>query len=137
MRDGRIFINLGGLQPRGPGTAEGGAKMPPLVNVNAAIMCAHGGKVMLIAKQTSVTAGGAPVLCEGDLVAAPIVGCAPPPSPGTKPCTMVVSTLPGGTSLKAMAGGRPVHVQTLSGLTDGVPPAPILVTSPGQTTVQG
>ena len=35
--------------------------MPPLVNVNAAIMCAHGGKVMLIPKQTIVTAGGAPV----------------------------------------------------------------------------
>jgi hypothetical protein len=111
--------------------------MPPLVNVNAVIMCAHGGKVMLVPKQTVVTAGGAPVLCEGDLVGAPIVGCAQPPSPGTKPCTMVASTLPGGTSLKAVAGGRPVHVQTLSGLTDGVPPAPIMVTSPGQMTVQG
>ena len=52
------------------------------------------------------------------------MGCAQPPSPGTKPCTLVVSTLPGGSSLKAMAGGRPVHVQTLSGMTDGVPPAP-------------
>ena len=31
--------------------------MPPLVNVNAAIMCAHGGKVMLVPKQTIVTAG--------------------------------------------------------------------------------
>ena len=59
-------------------------------------MCVHGGKVMLVPKQTIVIAGGA-VLCEGDLVGAPIVGCAQPPSPGTKPCTTVVSTLPGGT----------------------------------------
>src|SRR3954447_22227862 len=136
MRDGRIFINLGGLQPRGPGTAEGGAKMPPLVNVNAAIMCAHGGKVMLIAKQTSVTAGGAPVLCEGDLVGAPIVGCAQPPSPGTKPCTMVVSTLPGSSSPTVMVLGRPVLLQTLQGMTDGVPPGMLMVANPGQATVQ-
>src|SRR3954453_3530532 len=111
--------------------------MPPVVTSNATIMCVHGGQVTLIPKQTQVMIQGGAVLCEGDLVGAPIVGCAQPPSPGTKPCTLVVSTLPGGSSLKAMAAGRPIHVQTLSGITDGVPPAPILVTSPGQTTVQG
>ena len=66
---------------------------------------------MLIPKQTSRHRRWRPVLCEGDLIGAPIVGCAEPPTPGTKPCTMVVSTLPGGTSLKAMAGGRPVHAR--------------------------
>ena len=32
----------------------------------------------------------------GDVIGAPIVGCAQPPTPATKPCTTVVSTLPGG-----------------------------------------
>jgi hypothetical protein len=111
--------------------------MPPLVNVNAVITCAHGGQVTLIPKQAKVMAGGSPVVCETDLIGAPIIGCAQPPSPSTKPCTMVVSTLPGGSSLKALASGKPIHVQTLSGMTDGVPPAPIMVMSAGQTTVQG
>jgi hypothetical protein len=31
----------------------------------------------------------------------------------------------------------PAHTQTLSGLTDGVPPGAIMVVDPGQATVQG
>jgi hypothetical protein len=93
--------------------------------------------VTLIPKQTQVMIQGGAVLCEPDLVGAPIVGCAQPPSPSTKPCTMVVSTLPGSTSLKVIVGGRPAYVATLNGLTDGVPPGALIVTSPGQMTVQG
>jgi hypothetical protein len=111
--------------------------VPPIVTSNAVIMCAHGGQVTLIPKQTQVTIQGGAVLCEPDLMGSPIIGCAQPPSPSTKPCTMVVSTLPGSTSLKVMVGGRPAYVATLSGLTDGVPPGAIMVTSPGQTVVQG
>jgi len=111
--------------------------MPPIVTSSATILCAHGGQVTLIPKQMQVLAGGAPVLCEPDLVGSPIIGCAQPPSPGTKPCTTVVSTLPGSTSLKVMAGGRPAYTAALTGLTDGVPPGAIMVVSPGQTSVQG
>lgn len=111
--------------------------MPPIVTSSATILCAHGGQVTLIPKQTQVLAGGAPVLCEPDLVGSPIVGCAQPPSPGTKPCTTVVSTLPGSASLKVMVGGRPAYTAALTGLTDGVPPGAIMVVSPGQTSVQG
>ena len=111
--------------------------MPPIVTSNASIMCIHGGQVTLIPKQTQVTIQGGAILCEGDLVGAPIVGCAQPPSPGTKPCTMVVSTLPGSTSLKVMVSGRPAYVATLSGVTDGVPPGTIIVSYPGQAIVQG
>ena len=89
--------------------------MPLIVTQNAAIMCAHGGQVMLIPTQTKVLIPGGPVLCEGDLVGAPIVGCAQPPSPGTKPCTIVVSTCPARPSLKVMVGGRPAYVATLTG----------------------
>jgi hypothetical protein len=111
--------------------------MPPVVTSNAVIMCAHGGQVTLIPKQTQVTIQGGPVLCEPDLVGAPIVGCAQPPSPSTKPCTMVVSTLPGSSSMKVMVGGRPAYVSTLNGITDGVPPGALIVASPGQTVAQG
>ena len=111
--------------------------MPPLVTSNATILCAHGGRVTLIPRQMQVLAGGGPVLCEPDLVGAPIVGCLQPPSTNTKPCTMVVSTLPGSTSLKVMAGGRPAYIATLTGMTDGVPPGAIMVVDPGQVTTQG
>jgi hypothetical protein len=79
---------------------------------------------------------GAPVLCEPDLVGAPIVGCAQAPSPSTKPCTTVVSTLPGSTALKVLVAGRPAYVATLQGITDGVPPGTLTVANPGQTSVQ-
>lgn len=111
--------------------------MPPIVTSDATIICAHGGQVVLIPRQGTVTVQGGAVLCEPDLVGAPIAGCAQPASPGSKPCTTVVSTLPGSTSLKAFVGGRPAYLATLSGLTDGVPPGSITVISPGQTTVQG
>jgi hypothetical protein len=110
--------------------------MPPLVTTAATIMCIHGGQVMLTPRQTTVLAGGSPVLREGDLSGAPIVGCLQPPSPGTKPCTMVISTLPGSASTHVMAAGAPVLLQTLSGITDGVPPGAIMVASPGQATAQ-
>jgi hypothetical protein len=111
--------------------------MPPVVTANAQITCAHGGHVTLIPKQTIVLLQGGAVLCEPDLVGSPIVGCAQAPSPSTKPCTTVVSTLPGSTSLKVAVQGRPAYVATLSGLTDGVPPSPLIVVSPGQTLVEG
>jgi hypothetical protein len=110
--------------------------MPPIVTSNAQIMCAHGGQVKVMPRQTVAQISGGMILCEGDLMGAPILGCPVPPSPGSKPCTTVVSTLPGSTSLKVNVQGRPVHVASLSGLTDGVPPAPIMVANPGQVKVQ-
>jgi hypothetical protein len=92
---------------------------------------------MLVPRQGVVLIQGAPVMCVPDLMGAPIVGCAQPPSPTTKPCTTVVSTLPGSWSLKVLVGGRQPYVASLSGLTDGVPPSPIMVVFPGQTLVQG
>lgn len=109
--------------------------MPQVVTTNARIVCSHGGQVTLIPKNPTVTAGGAPVVRETDLVGAPIVGCAQAPSTNTKPCTMVVSTLPGGSAPLVAAGGMPVHIDSLSGVTDGVPPGTISVVSAGQATV--
>jgi hypothetical protein len=110
--------------------------MPLVLTSAASIQCTHGGRVQAMAKQQTVTAGGSPVLCEGDLRGAPIAGCAQPASTTTKPCTTLVSTLPGSASLKVQVGGKGVHLMTLSGITDGVPPGSVMVTSAGQMTVQ-
>jgi hypothetical protein len=104
----------------------------------ARIMCVHGGQVTIIPKQTQILAGGSPVLCFGDLEGSPIVGCTVPPTPATKPCTVLVSTIPipgVGVSATVKAMGRPVLLGGIQGVTDGVPPGTILVAFPGQTTV--
>ncbi len=112
--------------------------MPPLITSSATIMCAHGGRVMLIPRQFKVMAQGAPVMCVPDLMGAPIAGCAQPVTPaGTKPCTTVAATFPGSWSLKVLVMGRPAYVATLTGLTDGIPPSPLIVAFPGQVRVHG
>jgi hypothetical protein len=112
----------------------------PIVTTAAKIMCAHGGQVTLIPKQMKVLAGGAPVLCVGDLVGSPIVGCAQPPTPATAPCLVVASEIPipmVGMSPKVLVGGKPVLLAGINGITSGVPPSPLIVAFPGQTTVMG
>ena len=110
--------------------------MPLIVTANAAITCMHGGQVAPNVSQQKVLIEGGPVLCDGDLVGAPIEGCPQPSSPGSKPCTSVVSTLPGSASLKVKVGSKGVYLSMLQGVTDGVPPAGLIVVDPGQTTVQ-
>ena len=107
-----------------------------VVTTNARIMCAHGGQVTLAPRQTTVTIQGAPVLRETDLMGAPIMGCAQPPTVSSKPCTTVVAILPGGSAPTVAVGGMPAHLDALSGMTDGVPPGTVSVVSAGQTTVQ-
>ena len=112
--------------------------MQPVVTANATIQSVHGGRVTIVPRQTTVLVSGAgPVLCEPDLVGAPIIGC-PLASPGTKPCTTVVSTLPVvSTSLQLAIGGRPAYVAAVNGVTDSVPPGVLIVVDPGQTLVHG
>ena len=112
----------------------------PIVNAAAQIMCAHGGKVTVIPKQVKVLAGGQPVLCVGDLVGSPIVGCAQPTTAVTVQCTAVASEIPipmVGMSLKVLVNGKPVLLAGINGVTSGVPPSPLIVAFPGQVTVLG
>ena len=102
----------------------------------AVLQCAHGGRVQVVARDRRTTADGSPLVCEPDLEGAPIVGCAQPPSPSTKPCTMLAKVLPGSSSLRVRAGGRAVYLETLTGITDGVPPAPVVVAAAGQTSAR-
>ena len=110
--------------------------VPPLLTTNGTVLCSHGGRVTLIPRQAQIQATNGQVLCEPDLVGAPIVGCPVAPSMSTKPCTTVVSTLPGSTSLKVTVGGRPAYTASVSGITDGVPPGSIMVVDPGAPTVE-
>jgi hypothetical protein len=107
--------------------------MPSVVTTAATIMCPHGGRVVLTPRQMQVLVQGSPALCEPDLMGAPIAGCMQPPTPSSKPCTLVVSTMPGSSSLLVKVGGRPVYLNTLTGMTDGVPPGIVTVMSPGST----
>jgi hypothetical protein len=112
----------------------------PIVTSAAKIMCAHGGQVTLIPKQMKVLAGGSPVLCVGDLMGSPIVGCAQPPTPATAPCLAVASEIPipmVGMSPTVLVGGKPVLLAGINGVTTGVPPSPLIVAFPGQTTALG
>ncbi len=109
--------------------------MAPIITSNATIMCVHGGQVVLVPRQLQVTIQGGSVMCEPDLVGSVIAGCTVPPTPASKPCTTVISTLPGSSDPKVLVDGRPAYIATLSGITDGVPPGTILVVDPGQTLV--
>src|SRR5688500_2159654 len=111
--------------------------MAPIVTASAMIMCSHGGTVTLRPGQTQVLIQGGPVLCEPDLIGAPIVGCMQPPTLSTKPCTSVVATNPGSSSPVVIVAGRPAYVASLSGITDGVPPGTISVLNAGQTVAGG
>jgi hypothetical protein len=117
--------------------------MPPLVNANATVLCAHGGTVTLMPRQTKVLAGGSPVLRASDLAGAPILGCALPPSPSSKPCLTVISVAPipgSSVSAKVLVSGEPALIASgpWTAVTDCVPPTPMLnVVSPGQMKVQG
>ncbi len=90
----------------------------------------------MLPRQEKVSIDGGFVLCEGDLLLAPIAGCAQI-GPGLVPCTLIAETLPGSTSLTVMVGGRPVHVQLpIIGITNGNPPGQAIVEFAGQTLVE-
>jgi len=110
----------------------------PIVTSNAKIMCAHGGQVTLIPKQMKVLVGGAPVMCVGDIMGSPIVGCAQPPTPVTAPCLVVASEIPipmVGMSPTVMVMSKPVLLAGINGITSGIPPSPLIVAFPGQVKV--
>ncbi len=111
--------------------------MPPVLTSKAVIQCIHGGKVTIPSHPGRMTIQGSAVLCEGDLVGAPIVACPVVASTNSKPCTTVISTLPGSTSPKLIVSGRPAYVATLQGVTDGLPPGALQVSSPGQVPPSG
>ena len=117
--------------------------MPPLVNANASILCAHGGTVVVTPRQTKVLAGGSPILRASDLAGSVIAGCAIPPSPSSKPGLAVISVAPipgSSVSAKVLVMGEPALIAPgppWTAVTDCVPPTPLLnVVYAGQVKVQ-
>jgi hypothetical protein len=99
-------------------------------------MCNHGGRVVIEPRQTQVLAGGGFVICEPDLIGAPISGCPVKTTAVTSPCLAVVEILPGSTAPTVMVVGRAAYLATLRGITNGRPPGTIVVDSAGQFVVE-
>lgn len=105
------------------------------VTLDGLLQCAHLGKVSLIASQQWVTIGGRPVLVRADPEGRSISGC-PNIGPTIKPCTTTLA-VKAGYSTWVRVDGRPVVLDSVTGLTDGTPPGVVKYhdTSPGQTLV--
>jgi hypothetical protein len=101
---------------------------------DAVLVCNHEtGLVGIKAKHQSwVTIEGRRVLVRNDPVGCPIVGC-PNSGPTIKPCTKTERVEKGYSDLVRI-GGRPVCLDTVTGLTDGTPPLTVHyhVRTPGQ-----
>ena len=104
-----------------------------ILSQQALVLCDHKiGRVTLTASQQFVRVAGVPLLVENDPEGCSIVGC-PNTAPGVVPC---LHTLPvkEGYSEFVRVGGRAVCLDTVTGLTDGVPPGTFRysVKNPGQ-----
>ena len=106
--------------------------MPKVLTAQAQVTCIHHGTVQVAASQQSFTAGGSPVLVMGDMEGKAISGCTLPASTSTTPCSAVVATI-AGVSTMLSAGSSPVLLDTAKGVTNSVPPGTWQVQSAGQT----
>jgi hypothetical protein len=98
--------------------------MPAVLTAASQLVCAHQGQLLVQASTSALTAGGSPVLVQADLLAATVAGCTNN-SPGQKPCLKVTS-ITAGLSRTLTVSGQPVMLETAQGLTDAVPPQPVL-----------
>ena len=108
--------------------------MAPLLNANAMIQCAHGGKFLVVPRGPRSMVGGAPALTVADFPGVISVGCAFNIAGVPTPCVIVAVTA--GMCVKVMDHGAPAVNQTLLCATsNGVPSLP--VASAGQMVVHG
>lgn len=90
------------------------------------VTCGHGGVVQNVPSQQHVTIGGVPVLVEDDPVGRVVLAC-PNYGLSLKPCT-TTRAVRTGYSTFVTVGGRPVCLDTLEGVTDGVDAQVVLYT---------
>lgn len=95
--------------------------MANVLTETSQINCAHAGKVQAAASQSKLRIAGSRVLVLGDIIGAPVAGCATPPNPNTAttPCIAVASAGPQGVAAKLRVGGRGVLLDALRGQTSG------------------
>ncbi|MCW8928902.1 MAG: hypothetical protein OQL19_01535 [Gammaproteobacteria bacterium] len=105
-----------------------------IITQTAVLQCDHlTGIVGIIATQNLVTINNIPILVKGDLISRPIAGCPIPASGGSKPCLTTINEKKGHSQLLFIKG-KAICLESLTGLTDGVPPGTInyTVNSSGQ-----
>lgn len=100
---------------------------------DATLSCAHAaGKVARYASQNFVFVDGSPVMVHGDPAGRTISGC---PNVGLtiKPCQNTLAVQEGYSSLVYIQG-KPICLESVTGLTDGTPPGMVTynVQDPGQ-----
>ncbi|MGX2998573.1 hypothetical protein JNUCC64_30640 [Streptomyces sp. JNUCC 64] len=108
--------------------------MPEVLTTASVLRCAHGGRITVPAGPRALTVAGAPVLVRTDLDAATVTGCPQTnAAAGQSPCLRITALLAGAAATLTV-GGVPVLLASARGLTDGVPPLPVMwrVVSAGQ-----
>lgn len=109
-----------------------------LLTEDADLRCAHDlGKVAITATQNWVRINGRRVLVQNNPEGRTISGC-PNYGPTIKPCTTTLAVQTGYSTF-IYVEGRPVCLDSVTGLTDGTPPGTVQygVRSSGQDTVRG
>jgi hypothetical protein len=104
-----------------------------ILTEDADLRCDHvNGKVGIVPTQALVTINGRRVLVRPDPEGRPIAGC-PMYGAMIKPCTTTLVVRDGYSALLSI-DGRPVCLDTVTGLTDGTPPGTVnyVVRDPGQ-----
>ncbi len=109
--------------------------MPNVLTAGGAIVCSHGAKVIPAPPpQAKLLIDGQPALVQPSLAPGTVVpGTCPNnnPSLGLKACTTVTANA--GMATKLVVDGKPVLLDTATGITDSTPPGTLKVTSAGQT----
>ncbi len=109
--------------------------MGQVLIVSSIVACPHSPGHASVSSGTKLTIGGNKVLVLAGVQGASVSGCTEltDSNTGTHTCTTVLSA--SGTASKLTAGGAPVALDSLTGTTDGLSPAPAMlsVSSVGQS----
>jgi hypothetical protein len=108
--------------------------VPPLLNANAVIQCAHGGKFVVVPRGPRPLVGGAPALNVQDFPGVISAGCVFNVAGAPVPC-VIVSVIAGMCPTILVGGGLAVNQTLVCATSNGTPSLP--VSSAGQMTVQG
>lgn len=108
--------------------------MPPLLNANAVVQCAHGGKFMVLPRGPRPMVGGAPGLNISDFPGVIAAGCVFNVAGVPTPC-VIVSVVSGMCPTILLGGAPAVNQLLVCATSNGTPSIP--VASAGQMTVQG
>jgi hypothetical protein len=110
--------------------------MGKVLTTASTIKCSHQGTVSVSsAGQSDLQIDGNSALVVGDLVGVSISGCTNPSSSSSKQCATTTSMIVGDASTLE-AGGKPVLLDTATGLTDSIPPGTWSVSDAGQSIVE-